>query len=153
MNKNNIEDWTEEEITASERAGLVDAVTFTADGTIVLVFTMMEHMIVLNMEPGQEYLVLEDAADPVTQYVDTETLLLAEKTAWTQLQYLDTNYLGNTVIIDGIALGTRVIWPDAVETMENDQILSLDVVVGGEYKFIFLHPLYFTQEVFINVTA
>ena len=58
---------------------------------------------------------------------------------------------GFDIIISGIPRGTTALWPDSVETLENDGRLVCSVNVKTRYRFLFEHAAYFSRKVVIDV--
>lgn len=83
---------------------------------------------------------------PDTHYVEGNSKVVRKS----PLPELDTSANG---VIKNIPVGTTVLWPDLVETVENTGVLELESNVGGVFKFEFRHPKYFAKiiEVEFNV--
>ena len=69
-------------------------------------------------------------------------------------QIIEKTPYPETVISNGLVTGlpknTNVLWPDGVETIENDGSIEFESNVSGDFDFVLSHVRYITKELVVH---
>jgi hypothetical protein len=131
-------------------------VSYAPDGTISRILSMSQESALLNIPNGHKLLRLpnDHGASYEEHYVEVARERIREKTTFPALSIAVTYENEAYVISIGeVPIGTKVCWPDNVETLEDDYQVDFEVDYPGDYTFILSHPLYLEKKQVVNVTA
>lgn len=60
---------------------------------------------------------------------------------------------GHEITLTGIPAGTVAVWPDDVQTNEDDGVLVCEVPIPGDYSFRLCNVRHFEKVITVNVSA
>lgn len=109
-----------------------------------------EKTVAANCSSGCEYLLTEDDVFLGQHYV-ANGAVVGMRTM--QLVIPGDLSPGAEAVITGIPTGSKVVWPDKIETLETDGVVQCVLPYTGSYEFVVSHPKYFTEKVMINVES
>jgi hypothetical protein len=109
-----------------------------------------EAAVIANCGEGLSYVIYLGYVSPDDHYVNEGVVL--EKMPMTMTSPTAVSK-GEVFTVVGLEMDTTVTWPDGEQTIETDGNASAVMPFVGTFQFVFEHPMFLREEVFVNVTA